>query len=163
MTVWGLVLMMLLVLAVNVLEGIVTKPVVQSSRESNVPAWLTLPTMGCFAMGLTLLYANSSVLSAQTEQSWVGALFLASGSLFLVAAILGWAISAVSILNSRDKQNKKIGVLLFIGIMTINAILVGKTWSLERSNDGSIERARMLYECLPPPRVFGDKTIGAYQ
>lgn len=113
-------------LAVNVLEGIITKPVVQSSRESNVPAWLTLPIVGSVTVGLTFLYGQSSVLSVQSNIKWVGVLYMVSGALFFLAAILGWSISVFSILNSRDKRNKSIGVLLFIGIKATNALLIGK-------------------------------------
>jgi len=147
-------LVILLVLAVNVLEGIITKPVVQSSRESNVPAWLMLPTVGSVAIGLTFLYSKSSVLSAQSRENWVGVLFVVSGSSFLIASLLGWAVSAFSILNSRDKRNKHITVLLFIGCMVVNAALIAAIFIMSILLSTSLvnviisEKERGRFACL---------------
>ena len=49
--VWGLLLCVVMILAMNVQEGIVTKPIVQRSKEGNVPLWLTLPSVGeCYSV-----------------------------------------------------------------------------------------------------------------
>ena len=70
----GCVLMGLLLLIVNSLERIISKPIVQKSRESNVPAWLTLPTSVGALVGSVFLWSQSSVLSASSSSdiSWIG-------------------------------------------------------------------------------------------
>ncbi len=110
-------------LTVNTLERIISKPIVQKSRESNVPAWLTLPTIGCVGVGVILLYSNTSVLrKGDSNSSWIAFIYLITGGLFLLAAALGWYISAFSILNSRDKRSKHVAVILFI-MVTFGAAL----------------------------------------
>jgi len=63
-----------LCLTVNFLEGIITRPIVQKSRESNIPLWLTLPILGCFLTGSITLFSKSSILqrNAGTENFWPG-------------------------------------------------------------------------------------------
>lgn len=70
----GCVLMGLLLLMVNSLERIISKPIVQKSRESNVPAWMTLPTSVSALVGSVFLWSQSSVLSASSSSdiSWIG-------------------------------------------------------------------------------------------
>jgi len=124
--VWGLVLVVLLWLALTMLEGIITPPIVQSSKQANIPAWLTLPFLGCLAGGATLLFAPSSAVGNETgsEVFWIGVAYMASGGCFLVAALLGWFISAYSVLNSRDKQHKQIAVSLFIATMLLTIFIL---------------------------------------
>ena len=124
--IWGLLLVVLLYLALTMLEGIITSPVVQSSKQTNIPAWLTLPLLGCLSGGATLLFAPSSAVSNATDSEvfWVGVAYMASGGCFLMAALLGWFISAYSVLNSRDKQHKQIAVSLFIATMVLTLVVL---------------------------------------
>ena len=123
---WGLLLLVLMLLMVNTLERIISKPIVQKSRESNVPAWLTLPTSGCALVGAIFLYSPSSLLSASSgsQKSWIGIIYLAAAGLFFLAAALGWFLSAFSIRNSVDKKNKNVAVIIFIGIMAANMFML---------------------------------------
>lgn len=78
-TVWGVVMVCLLLFAMSLLENIITRPIVQTSRESNVPGWLLLPIVGCFTAGIVLLFSPSSVISSSAESStsnWVGVLYI---------------------------------------------------------------------------------------
>ena len=115
-----------LFLIVNTLERIISRPMVQKSRESNVPAWLSLPTIGCSIVGAVFRYSPSSVLSARSGStySWIGTAYLACGVLFFLTAILGWFISTFSILSGRDKRYKHISVIFFIFLMTITSFVL---------------------------------------
>jgi len=113
---WGCALLLILSFVVNTLERIISRPMVQKSRESNVPAWLSLPFLGCTAVGIVFRYTPSSVLSARSGStySWLGTAYMACGALFLLSSILGWFISTFSILSGRDKRYKLLSVILFI-------------------------------------------------
>ena len=116
-------------LTISVLEGIITKPIVQQSREANVPAWLTLPIVGCSSIGAIFLFSPSSALGSvhtESNNAWIGVLYIVCGATFFIAALLGWFISAFSILNSRDKRNKNLAVLFFIGVTGFTTLLVGE-------------------------------------
>jgi len=140
--VWGLLLIILLYLTIAVLEEIITKPVVQASRESNVPLWLSVPTLGCLTVGCILLYSPSSVfqIASNSSSAWIGVVYLICGITFLISALLGWFISSFSILNSRDKKYKIGAVVLFIGLMMTTIILIGTIfcvsilWSVDLVN-----------------------------
>lgn len=118
-------------MAIGVLEGIITKPVVQSSRESNVPVWLSGPTIGCGTVGSILLFSPSSIVqqASKSGSSWIGVVYLVCGLTFFISGLLGWFISAFSILNSRDKRNKICAVLLFITLMMGTILLIGTIFS----------------------------------
>jgi hypothetical protein len=123
----GVVLIALLCLALTMLEGIISTPIVRQSKQANIPAWLTLPTLGCLAGGATLAFSPSSATIKETgsEVFWVGVAYISSSGSFLVAALLGWFISGYSVLNSRDKQHKKIAVSLFITTIILTIFFVG--------------------------------------
>eukprot|EP00538_Stauroneis_constricta_P000135 CAMPEP_0119551834 /NCGR_PEP_ID=MMETSP1352-20130426/4968_1 /TAXON_ID=265584 /ORGANISM="Stauroneis constricta, Strain CCMP1120" /LENGTH=1110 /DNA_ID=CAMNT_0007597951 /DNA_START=132 /DNA_END=3464 /DNA_ORIENTATION=+ len=123
---WGICLLVLLVFMINSLERIITKPIVQKSRETNVPAWLTLPTAGCALVGAIFRYSPSSLLSSSSgaDNSWVGLLYLVASGLFMIAALAGWFLSAFSIRRSADKRWKNFAVTLFIGLMAANAVIL---------------------------------------
>lgn len=76
-----------LFLSVKTLESIISVPLVQKSRESNVPAWLAVPTIGCVVCGMLYSFSSTSVLNTQsdarTETSWIGPLFIAAGGMSL--------------------------------------------------------------------------------
>ena len=110
----------------NVLEHIISKPLVQKSRESNVPAWMSLPIVSCVAFGLIFAFSNSSVLNTRTqsEATWIGPLFLVTALLFFLAAMIGWYISAKSVMSTRHKRNKLISIWAFIIMMVCILVLL---------------------------------------
>ena len=112
-----------LFLLVNTLERIISKPLVRKSRQSNVPAWLSLPILSCVIFGLVYTYAETSGLSARskTEANWIGPLYMVTAGLFFLAALLGWYISVSSITNTRHKRNKMIYITCFILLMILIA------------------------------------------
>jgi hypothetical protein len=126
LAIWGIFVLMLLMLMINSLERIISKPIVQKSRESNVPAWLTLPTTGCALVGGIYLYSPSSLLtsSANSQSSWIGVVYLVTAGLFFTAAMLGWFLSTFQIRNSADKKNKNVAVIIFIGVMAANTVML---------------------------------------
>ena len=122
---WSILMLALMLLMLRSLEKIISKPIVQKSRESNVPAWLTLPTAGTALVGSILLYSPTSLLSASsgTDNSWIGVAYLISAGLFFLAMILGWFLSAFSIRSSLDKKYKSVAVIIFIITMAAAAII----------------------------------------
>ena len=106
------------------LYRIISKPIVQKSRETNVPAWLLLPTIGNAAVGAIFVFSPSSLLSAISgaEGAWIGIVYLVAGALFLVALLLGWYLSTFTIQNNKDKKTKNIAVIIFISIMAANTV-----------------------------------------
>lgn len=119
-------LVLQLFLIVKTLERIISRPMVQKSRESNVPAWLSLPFMGCTVVGAVFRYSESSVLSERfgSAYDWIGTAYIVCGGLFMVTGLLSWFISAFSILSSRDKRYKHISVVLFIVLMIITSVIL---------------------------------------
>lgn len=124
---------------------------VQKSRESNVPAWLSLPFLGSTVVGAVFRYSQSSVLSQQpgSTYSWIGPAFILCGGLFLVSGLLGWFISAFSILSNRDKRYKHISVILFIVLMVITSVILM-----------IIFVASILYTVSLVDIKFGEDTLG---
>lgn len=118
-------------LTVHLVEGIITKPIVQKSRERNIPLWLVLPMVGCLLTGALLLFLPSSALRYDIGETyyWPGVVFLISGSFYFFAALLGWFISTFSILNARDKRTKNYAILLYIGTLGFTLLSVGKFYS----------------------------------
>uniref|UniRef100_A0A7S1YXR5 Uncharacterized protein n=1 Tax=Trieres chinensis TaxID=1514140 RepID=A0A7S1YXR5_TRICV len=140
--IWGVLLILLLFLALTLLEGIITAPIVQSSKETNIPAWLTLPIIGCLAGGSVLLFSPSSALSdgADSGVFWVGLVYMVASGMFFLAALLGWFISAFSVLNNRDKRHKQIAILLFIATMLLTVLSVAAILSTSLIYSASIVR-----------------------
>lgn len=105
----------------NTLEGIISKPLVQKSRESNVPAWMSLPILGCITFGFIFTFAQTSVLNTKSDTAinFIGPLYLVTAGLFFLASMLGWYLSKSSVLNTRHKRNKLISIWTFIILMTI--------------------------------------------
>lgn len=122
---WGVVLLFLLLLVKHSLERIISKPIVQKSRETNVPGWLALPTIATALTGSIFLFSQSSVLRALQQQKWIGILYITSSVLFLVAVLMGWLFSALPIRSNVDKRNKSRALILFIAVQAINALTLG--------------------------------------
>jgi hypothetical protein len=76
---------MQLVLVVNTLESIISRPIVQKSRESNLAAWFALPMLGSLTVGFLYAFSNTSVLSTRSggdtagTYSWIGPLYIITG------------------------------------------------------------------------------------
>lgn len=124
---WTSILIVLMLLMVNSLERIITKPIVQKSRETNVPAWLSLPTITNALVGGVFLFSPSSVLSESSgsKSSWIGIVYLVSGGLFLMALLTGWFLSIYTIQNHGDKQTKNAAVILMVIMMAANVVMLG--------------------------------------
>jgi hypothetical protein len=120
------ILLFLMLLTVNALERIITKPIVQKSRETNVPAWLSLPTLANAMVGSVLLFSPSSLLSSSSgaESSWIGIVYLVAAGLFLISLLTGWFLSVYTIQNHGDKQTKNIAVVLLIIMMAANVVML---------------------------------------
>ncbi len=128
-SIMGAVLIILLLLSLGLLEGIISPNLVQRSKESNISLWLTLPIVGCFCGGSALLFAPQSLISNGTSYNglfWIGLCYLVTGFFFTISALLGWFISAKTVLNLRDKTHKEIAVYLFIIMLILTIFAVGK-------------------------------------
>lgn len=71
-------------LVVRILESIISRPLVQKSRESNVPAWFSLPILGCIGNGLLFIFSTSSELVSEADRSstfWVGPIYVSTGGM----------------------------------------------------------------------------------
>eukprot|EP00934_Nitzschia_sp_Nitz4_P002020 Nitzschia sp. Nitz4//scaffold35_size145790//96905//99466//NITZ4_003040-RA/size145790-augustus-gene-0.136-mRNA-1//-1//CDS//3329549154//2020//frame0 len=123
---WGTILLFLMLLMVDALERIISKPIVQKSRETNVPAWLSLPTLTNALVGLILLFSPSSLMSSSSgsDSSWIGILYLVASALFLIALITGWFLSAYTIKNQGDKKTKNLAVIILITVMVCAVLLL---------------------------------------
>jgi len=124
----GLVLAALLTLALFLLHRIISEPIASSSKESNIPLWLTFPTILSFLGGIYFLtqseLSSNEQVSMQVNKQvlnnhWIGVCYIITGCAFLASALLGWVIAATTVLDSRDKTRKKIAVYLFIGMMVL--------------------------------------------
>jgi hypothetical protein len=140
---WSLLLLGLMMLMMRSLEKIISKPIVQKSRETNVPAWLTLPTAGNALVGSILLYSPTSLLSSSSgaDNSWIGVVYLVAAGLFLVALLLGWFLSTFSIRSSLDKKNKSVAVVIFIGVMASNAVMLATIFVASIMFSGNLVQA----------------------
>ncbi|KAL7572836.1 hypothetical protein ACA910_014690 [Epithemia clementina (nom. ined.)] len=123
---FGLALICLLFLVVSTLEGIISKPLVRKSRQSNIPAWMSLPIVSCSVFGTIFTTAQTSVLNTRsdTNANWIGPLYLVSAGLFFISALLGWYMSVSSITNTRHKRNKMISITAFILLMGVISTLL---------------------------------------
>jgi hypothetical protein len=88
----GGVLVILLLLSLGLLEGLISAPIVQRSKETNVPLWLTFPIIFCFGGGFVLLFSPQSFVNDKsgTNIYWISVCYILSGATFTVSALLGW-------------------------------------------------------------------------
>mmetsp|Transcript_7546 Transcript_7546/g.10416 ORF Transcript_7546/g.10416 Transcript_7546/m.10416 type:complete len:736 (+) Transcript_7546:152-2359(+) len=125
--IWGALLVLLLIMTLDVLQGIITPPIVKASKGANIPLWLTLPMSGCFVIGCIFLFAPSSSLAAANEQvRWTGIAYLIAAGTFTISALLGWFLAAFPVTNIQDKRSKKVAVHLFIFMMLLTIAAIGK-------------------------------------
>ena len=76
--------------------------------------------------GSMLQFAPQSLISNAPELSWIGVTYLVTGVAFTISALLGWFISLKSVMNLRDKRHKEIAVYIFIIMMIMTILSIGK-------------------------------------
>ena len=123
--IWALVLVILIWVTLCVLQAVITMPIVQRSKESNIPLWLTFPIIGCYSVGYLLLYSETSVTSEFQDVEWIGLAYFLSGGAFTLAALVGYFLQFYSVLNSRQRRIKQGVVVLFIGTIVVTVFAVG--------------------------------------
>jgi hypothetical protein len=121
---WGCIFMFLMLLVINTLERIISKPIVQKSRETNVPGWLFFPTVATALVGTVFLFSQSSLLRTLKEHIWVGLLYIVTSGLFFIALLMGCCLSSYSIRSNADKRRKGTAVIIFILVLAVNASLL---------------------------------------
>lgn len=127
--IWALFLVALIWVMLCVLQAIITLPIVQRSKESNIPLWLTVPILGCVGAGYTLIFTRASIDEQFQDAHWIGIVFLTSGALFALAASLGIVLKFYTVLNGRQRRIKQAIVVLFIAaifttIFTMTTIFI---------------------------------------
>ena len=64
-------------------------PIVQRSKESNIPLWLTFPIVGCFTVGYFLGFYldayKADALEYLEDIYWISVAYLISGGAFTLA------------------------------------------------------------------------------
>lgn len=122
----GVVVVLILFLVVSTLQDIISRPVVEKSRQGNVPAWFALPIMACITLGAVFAFSDTSALNIKSNfaANWIGPVYLSTGGLFFVAAMIGWYISRANILNTNDKRRKTVAISAFIVTVAICLILL---------------------------------------
>lgn len=121
-------MVVLLLLALSMLENIISVPIVTSSQEQNIPLWLTIPVTLSILGGYALLFSSQSVFTESSSTMsiyWIGIFYMVSAAFFTVSALLGWFISSKTVLNTRDKAQKQIAVYVFIGMVILTIFAVG--------------------------------------
>jgi hypothetical protein len=87
----GGILVILLFLSLGSLERIISAPIVQSSKETNIPLWLMFPIILFFATGTTRMFNSSSLVNSDNGSkslNWMGVCYTLSGATFTVSALL---------------------------------------------------------------------------
>eukprot|EP00537_Pseudo-nitzschia_pungens_P009407 CAMPEP_0172379456 /NCGR_PEP_ID=MMETSP1060-20121228/69943_1 /TAXON_ID=37318 /ORGANISM="Pseudo-nitzschia pungens, Strain cf. cingulata" /LENGTH=755 /DNA_ID=CAMNT_0013107197 /DNA_START=33 /DNA_END=2300 /DNA_ORIENTATION=+ len=121
---WGCAYVFVIFLIIKCLERIVSKPMVQKSREVNVVGYLTFPVSCTALFGAINLYSPFSYLDKLNEQRWVAYLYLIASGLFFIALLMGWFISTFSIRNNTDKKNKSKAALILVGVLFLNLFVL---------------------------------------
>lgn len=80
-----------------VLQAIITAPLVQRSRESNIPLWLSLPIVGCYTLGILLIL---SPWTTEVRDLYVIAItYVLCGGAFSAAMLIGVFLKCYTVLN----------------------------------------------------------------
>ena len=70
-------------------EAVVTVPIVQRSKESNIPLWISTPAVGCCAIGYLLAFRESeykaTAISELQDVYWIAVAYIISGGAFTLA------------------------------------------------------------------------------
>lgn len=81
----------------SVLQAIITAPLVQRSRESNIPLWLSLPIVGCYTLGIILLL--SPWTTEVRDLHVIAITYVVCGCAFSVAMLIGVFLKCYTVLN----------------------------------------------------------------
>jgi len=131
---FDILLVLLLLLGYWMLRSIISEPIVQRSKESNIPLWLTLPAAGCLMLGFLTIDSTSLLNDDNLDQPiWIEAipnLFIVAGVAFSMSVLLGWFNFMKGVFNTQDKMLKQITVYLYIlviiiAIVSVASILIG--------------------------------------
>ena len=124
--IWALILAVLMWVTLNVLQAIITLPIVQRSKESNIPLWLTFPVIGSYMIGYVFLFSEASIDEVLEDIRWMGITYMVSGGSFTLLALVGLVLKCYPVLNTRQKKVKQGMIVLFIVviILTIFAVAV---------------------------------------
>jgi hypothetical protein len=119
--IWACGLVLLLWLTLCILQAIITLPIVQRSKESNIPLWLTFPIIGCYTIGYLLFSSQTALTYELQDVYWIALVYLLSGGAFTLAALVGYFLKFYTVLNRRQRRFKQGVVVLFIAtiMMTI--------------------------------------------
>jgi len=122
----ALILAALMWVTLNVLQAIITLPIVQRSKESNIPLWLTFPIIGSYMIGYVLLFSETSIDEELESIKWTGTTYMVSGGSFTLLALVGLVLKCYPVLNTRQKKVKlsMIRFFLVLIILTITAVAV---------------------------------------
>ena len=84
-------------LAMDTLEQIISKPLVQKSRQSNIPGWLSLPMLTCLGVGVILILFEDSTTGKDylSQFQWMGSIYVSISGLFFAAGLLGKKVEAI--------------------------------------------------------------------
>jgi hypothetical protein len=92
--IWACFLVVLIWCTLCILQAIITVPIVQRSKESNIPLWLTLPIVGCYTAGYFLgFYLKEHKTNAIEELNdiyWISVAYIISGGAFTLAGESIW-------------------------------------------------------------------------
>jgi len=115
----GMVIALLLFLTMQLLENIVSSPVIRRSKEINISAWLLLPCAGSAWAGWTLRFAEYSSLFLLGLESvqWIGIMYLVVSGAFAIAILFAVYIGVKPVLSPGDKKRKQLAIFLFIIFM----------------------------------------------
>jgi len=122
--VWALLLVVLMWVTLSLLQAVITLPIVQRSKESNIPLWLTFPIVGCFALGYILLFEEASIEEIVDDVYWIAIGYLTSGGLFTLAAMIGIVLKFYTVLNRRQRRIKQGLVIVFISTIMMTLLAV---------------------------------------
>ena len=111
--VWALLLVVLMWVTLCLLHAIITLPIVQQSKDSNILLWLTFPIVGCYMVGYLLLYAHTSVGEVFRDANMIASAYLVGWGLFTPAAILGLVLKLYTVPNIRLRRIKQGVVIAF--------------------------------------------------
>lgn len=130
--IWALLLALIMWVTLNVLQAVITIPIVQRSKESNIPLWLTFPIIGSYMIGYVLLFSSTSVDETLEDIRWMGIAYMVTGGAFTLAALIGIVLKCYPVLNTRQKKVKQSLIVLFIimVVLTIFTVAVVFTTSL---------------------------------
>ncbi len=122
----ALILAALMWVTLNVLQAIITLPIVQRSKESNIPLWLTFPIIGSYMIGYVLLFSETSIDEVLEDIKWMGITYMVSGGSFTLLALVGLVLKCYPVLNTTQKKVKlsMIRFFLVLIILTIFAVAV---------------------------------------